>query len=127
MNTILIVDDHDAIRQGIRLILELKGKDQGFQILEASNGIQALKLIEQAVPHLAIVDLMMPEMDGYELCKQLAAQNINLPVIILTAKADAQSEAKLKSIYTPKAFITKPVDNNQLYETVNAVLEGKEV
>ena len=63
MNTILIVDDHDAIRQGIRLILELKGKDQGFQILEASNGIQALKLIEQAVPQLAIVDLMMPEME----------------------------------------------------------------
>lgn len=125
MTQVLIVDDHASIRQAIKWLLE--SKEPKWQIVEAQNGLEALKLIGKHVPDVALVDLMMPEMDGFALCQKLADLKIKLPVIILTAKADVESEERLRQIYQPEAFVIKPVDNQQLYQLVKQTIEkGKE-
>lgn len=124
MKKILVVDDHDAIRSGIKLVLEGMGKADGYEVTEAANGQAALAVVSTNQPDLAIVDLMMPEMDGFALCEQLKQRYPQLPVIILTAKADPQTATKVQTLYKPDRFLTKPIDNKALFETVKEVLNA---
>lgn len=78
---ILIADDEAEIRQLLRLYLE---KD-GYEVLEAENGLEALALLKQKEVHLILLDIMMPQMDGYRVLRRLR-QDSNLPVIFLSAK-----------------------------------------
>ena len=94
---ILIVEDTPANIQTLSAIL----KEQGYQISVATNGRKALQVIERIRPDLVLMDVIMPEMDGYEACRQIKAspQWRDLPIIFLTAKTDtADIVQKVKKI-----------------------------
>ncbi|MGN0424538.1 MAG: response regulator transcription factor [Acetatifactor sp.] len=81
---ILVVEDDKEIREGIDIYL----KNQGFRVYQAANGQEGLKIIEQEELHLAIVDIMMPVMDGVTMLMKLRAMECEFPVIMLSAKSE---------------------------------------
>ncbi|HCB50399.1 MAG TPA: DNA-binding response regulator, partial [Chloroflexi bacterium] len=81
--TILVVDDEVNIRELARMYLE----QEGFQIVTAVNGQQALEQVRQDPPSLVVLDLMLPEIDGWEVCRQIRKKS-NLPIIMLTARGE---------------------------------------
>jgi DNA-binding response OmpR family regulator len=116
MSKILVVDDDPNIRELVRVHL----KNSGFEVVEATDGRGA---VEKTVdpPALAIIDLMMPKMDGFELCRQLRDYYENLPILMLTAKADIDSKAKGYEVGTDD-YLTKPFDGAELIMRVKALL-----
>lgn len=116
---ILIVDDDlDTLR-----LVGLMLQRQGYQIIAASNGPQALILAEKEQPHLILLDIMMPEMDGYEVARRIRANPITaaIPIIMFTAKS--QIEDKVVG-YEAGAddYITKPTQPRELFAKMRAVL-----
>lgn len=81
--TILIVEDEKGIRETLKIFL----KNQGYQVLEAENGKQGLEMIGHHDIHLAIVDIMMPVMDGMTMVMKLR-ENYDFPIIFLSAKSE---------------------------------------
>ena len=120
---ILLVEDDVEIRNGIEIYL----KNQGYDVIKAGNGEEGLKALENATVHLAILDIMMPVMDGYELLRRVrnntATQNV--PVILLTALD--MDEKRLKGIEQgADAYITKPFDTQLLIATCRRLIEQRE-
>ncbi|HRQ12865.1 MAG TPA: response regulator transcription factor [Promineifilum sp.] len=113
---ILIVDDELRMRRFIRMNLEL----EGYQVIEAENGIQALDQIRQFNPDLAIMDVMMPEMDGFETLK-LLREISTMPVILLTVRDDEEDITRGLSLGADD-YITKPFSPRVLTSRVGAVL-----
>lgn len=105
--TVLVVDDQDLVRSAILAAL----KREGYNLLEASNGADGLKLAMQKKPHLIISDTVMPRMDGYEMFRAIQG-NLDIkhiPVIALSSKSSAEEEAKLLEMgYFD--FIAKPIN-----------------
>ncbi len=115
---LLIVDDN----QDIRMVLKNLFKDK-YQILEAENGEQALKLAQKEIPNCIISDVMMPKMDGFEFTKQIKNNELTsfIPVILLTAKSTDEAHLEgLKS--TADAYLTKPFNNEIVKETVSQLI-----
>ena len=83
MNHVLVVEDDKEIREGVKIYL----KSQGYEVYEAADGIEGLKVLEKEEIHLAIVDIMMPGIDGFELCVRMR-QMRDIPVIFLSAKEE---------------------------------------
>jgi two-component system response regulator ResD len=81
--TILIVDDEDRIRQMLKLMLE----NRGYNVFEASNGLEALKAFTAVAPDMVILDVMMPLMDGFECLREIRKKS-DCPVLMLTAKGE---------------------------------------
>ena len=79
---ILVVEDDKEIREGVEIYL----KNQGYKVFQAANGAEGLKVIEQEEIHLAIVDIMMPVMDGVTMLMKLRSKEHEFPVIMLSAK-----------------------------------------
>jgi len=77
---ILVVDDEHAIRATLRMILEY----EGYEVIEAANGPEALERAENSLPHLVLLDIKMPGMDGMEVLRELVRRYPNLPVIMLS-------------------------------------------
>ena len=117
MSKIIIVDDDPNIRVLIRALL----KDGGFDACEAEDGRDALLRIMDENPDLAIIDAMMPNMDGYELCRKLRQYYENLPVLMLTAKAELPSKAKGFEAGVDD-YLTKPFEGAELLMRVRALL-----
>jgi len=95
-HSVLVVDDNDMNLALIAKILEL----EGYQVALARNGREAIQSVVRKVPDLAILDVMMPDMDGYELCKKLRQPplNVAVPIILLTAmNSDVEKQMALKS------------------------------
>lgn len=122
--TILVVDDESRIVH----ILEFNLTKQGYKVRTASNGLEALASVMEEKPHLIILDVMMPKMDGLEACRQLKSQEItkDIPVFLLTAQGqeidrDAGSECGAQ------AYITKPFSPKQLMKRIRDALDGSEV
>jgi len=113
---ILIVDDELRMRRFIRMNLEL----EGYQVIEAENGIQALDQIRQFNPDLAIMDVMMPEMDGFETLR-LLREISTMPVILLTVRNDEEDITHGLSLGADD-YITKPFSPRVLTSRVRAVL-----
>ena len=80
---ILVVEDDKDIREGVEIYL----KNQGYEVFQAANGKQGLEVVEQQEIHLAIVDIMMPVMDGVTMLMKLRMMNYDFPVIMLSAKS----------------------------------------
>src|ERR1043165_1006594 len=83
IHTILIVDDEPRILASLRMNLEL----EGYQVFEATNGQEALDEVRRRLPDLVVMDVMMPEMDGFEALRELRKFS-QVPLILLTVKAD---------------------------------------
>ncbi len=113
---ILIVDDEARMRRFIRMNMEL----EGFQAIEAANGVQALDQIRQYSPDLIIMDVMMPEMDGFETLK-LLREISTVPTILLTVKSDEEDITRGLNLGADD-YITKPFSPRELSSRVSAVL-----
>ena len=113
---ILIIDDEARMRRFIRMNMEL----EGFQVIEAENGLIALDQIRKYNPDLVLMDVMMPEMDGFETLR-LLREISTVPVILLTVKSDEEDKIRGLSLGADD-YITKPFSPRELNSRVNAVL-----
>ena len=117
MSKIMIVDDDPYIRELVSALL----KGGGFDVCEAKDGRDALTQMTGENPDLAIIDLMMPNMDGYDLCRKLRQYYEDLPVLMLTAKAELSS--KVKGFESgADDYLTKPFEGDELLLRVKALL-----
>ncbi|MFH0758029.1 MAG: response regulator, partial [Bacteroidota bacterium] len=120
--TILIVDDNSDIRTYLKYNLS-----DEYETMEAINGTEGLKKALDCIPKLVICDVMMPGMDGYELCAEIKTdiRTCHIPVIILTAKAS--EEDRLESIETgADAYIAKPFDLRVLKTRIKQLISSRE-
>ncbi len=118
---ILVVDDEARMIGFIRMNLEL----EGFQVLEAHNGLEALEVIRTQLPDLVILDVMMPELDGFETLRILREFS-NIPVIMLTAKGEEDDRVYGLELGADD-YITKPFGPRELSSRVRAVLRRAEM
>ncbi|MCS6286543.1 MAG: response regulator transcription factor [Nitrospira sp.] len=121
--TILIVEDESDIAQLVKLYLE----KEGFHTLRAKTGIEAQKLVASDHPDLLILDLMLPEMDGLEVCKVLRnkPETALLPIIMLTAKAE-ESDTIVGLELGADDYVTKPFSPKSLVARVKALFRRLE-
>lgn len=117
---ILVVDDETRMIGFIRMNLEL----EGFQVLEAHNGLEALEIIRTSLPDLVILDVMMPELDGFETLRILREFS-TIPVIMLTAKGEEDDRVYGLELGADD-YITKPFGPRELSSRVRAVLRRVE-
>lgn len=116
MHKILIVDDHADIRDLLRMTLELA---QSFEMAEAVNGEAAVAEAERLKPDLVLMDIMMPEMDGYTAMREIRSRPEwrRLPIIALTAKAMKDDQEKCLAAGA-NDYIAKPLDVEKLLSLV---------
>ncbi|MFQ5610709.1 MAG: response regulator transcription factor [Anaerolineae bacterium] len=113
---ILVVDDEPNIIELAQLYLE----NEGFQVISAANGLEALDKIQAERPALVVLDLMLPELDGWEVCKRVRA-NSDLPIIMLTARDDDVDKIVGLELGADD-YMTKPYNPRELVARVKAVL-----
>ncbi|WP_147060229.1 response regulator [Sporosarcina luteola] len=113
---ILVVDDDVNILELVNIHLS----QAGYEVIKAVNGLQALERIEKQLPDLAVVDVMMPGMDGYELTKRLRAE-ADIPVLLLTAKGELEDKEK-GFLAGSDDYVVKPFEPKELLFRINAIL-----
>lgn len=114
---ILVVDDEERIRQSLHGVL----KDEGYEVLEAKDGVQALKQIESDPPDAVLLDIWMPGMDGMETLERIKAQIPNLPIIMISGHANIELAVKATKLGAYD-FIEKPLSLEKVLLTVNHAL-----
>ena len=121
-SSILIVDDVNKNLQLMATIL----LDKGYDIRIASNGKQALHSLDQELVDLILLDVMMPEMDGFEVCQKIKAnpETANIPILFLTAKTEVTDKVRGFEIGGAD-YITKPFDPIEVIARINAHLQLK--
>ena len=115
-DSILLVEDDKEIRQGVEIFL----RSQGYQVFQAENGLEGLKILEERPIDLAIVDVMMPVMDGITMTAQLR-EKYDFPVIFLSAKAEEVDKILGLNIGADD-YVTKPFTPMELMARVNSQL-----
>ena len=113
---ILLAEDEVVLRDFVSRNLRARG----FDVLEASNGLEAMGIWEQEHPHLLILDIMMPRMDGLEVCRRVREHSA-VPIIVLTA-LDAESDKVIALDLGADDYLTKPFGVEELLARVRAVL-----
>jgi DNA-binding response OmpR family regulator len=116
---VLVVDDEPNIRELCRLYLE----QDGFDVLEAADGYEALRKAQELRPDLVILDLMLPGKNGFDVCKEL--RPLDIPVIMLTARGD-EVDKVLGLELGADDYLTKPFSPRELVARVKAVLRRSE-
>jgi two-component system, OmpR family, alkaline phosphatase synthesis response regulator PhoP len=114
--TILVVDDEANIRDLARLYLE----KEGYQVRLAQDGAQALRLAKEHEPALIVLDLMLPELDGWEVCRRVRADS-NVPILMLTARDDDIDKIVGLEMGADD-YLTKPFNPRELVARVRAIL-----
>jgi Response regulators consisting of a CheY-like receiver domain and a winged-helix DNA-binding domain len=116
---ILVVDDEDNILELIKFNLE----NNGYKVLTAQNGVDAVKLAKVEMPQLILLDLMLPGMDGYDVCKEIRKDNniSHTPIIMITAKGE-ELDKILGLELGADDYITKPFSIRELIARAKAVL-----
>jgi len=114
-NKIVIVEDTSAVREEISDILMM----EGFDVYEANNGVEGLKQIKNIKPNLILTDIVMPEMNGFELFESIQKDTgINkIPVIFLSAKADKDAVDRAKKLGSGD-YLIKPINPDILINTI---------
>jgi CheY-like chemotaxis protein len=112
---ILIADDDPVILRLIQVNLEL----EGYAVITAANGVEAVREATAHIPDLVILDIMMPRLDGYQACEQLKANDAtkDIPIVFLSAKAQMGDIEKGKTFGVAE-YLTKPFDPSELLEVV---------
>ena len=119
---ILTVDDSPTIRDMIRLILS--SGDQNYELLEASNGLEAVTKLNAETVDLVITDIQMPEMDGFELVEKIKQDmNLNIPILVMTGVEQYIRIFKLATLLEADAFIMKSDIPERLLSIVNSRLK----
>ena len=121
MKKILIIEDEPDLVKGLKLNLS----DEGFDVDWAVNGVDGLRKAIDEAPDLIILDLMLPEMDGLEVCRRLRQKNINIPVIMLTAKG-AEIDKVVGLEIGADDYMTKPFSIRELLARIKARLRHSE-
>lgn len=119
-NKILIVDDDANIAELIRIYSE----KEGFTAITANNGVKALELFKSEAPSIVILDIMMPEMDGWQVCREIRRIS-NIPIIMLTAKGETFDKV-LGLELGADDYMVKPFETKELIARVKAVLRRSE-
>lgn len=118
MFNILVVEDDKNLKKLMVTYL----KKNNYTTFEASNGIQALDIIDKQYIDLVISDVMMPEMDGYQLLNELRTSNYEIPIMLITAKSDI-SDKKQGFILGADDYMVKPVDMEEMVLRVSVLLK----
>jgi two-component system, OmpR family, response regulator VicR len=117
---LLYIEDEQEMIELVRLILARRG----FEVIGANGGREGLEAVRNTLPDLVLLDLMMPDMDGWDVYQQMKADEAtqNIPVIVVTAKA--QSIDKVLGLHIAKVddYISKPFSPNELVESIEKVL-----
>jgi DNA-binding response OmpR family regulator len=113
---ILVVDDDIRMLRMMKRMLEL----ESFQVLTANGGDEALKIFEKEVPALVLLDIMMPDMDGYTVCRRIREFS-QVPIIMVTAKGEDKEKVEGLDIGADD-YVTKPFSASELAARVRAVL-----
>lgn len=120
METVLIVEDDAAMLRGL--------KDNfvyaGFNVLTAADGEAGLEMALEVVPDLIVLDIMLPKVNGYEICRLLRAEKLEMPIIMLTAKGE-ESDIVLGLNLGADDYVTKPFSIKELMARANAFLRRK--
>ena len=121
--TVMIVDDEDETRR----LLEFALKNAGYQVREANSGQKALELLGEFVPDAIVLDIVMPDMDGYTLVKKIKEipDLTKIPVVISSGKGGMKDLFELEAeMYRPDAFLVKPYKMKELIGTVDRILKN---
>ena len=121
MNHVLVVEDDREIREGVEIYL----KSQGYEVFQAADGAEGLDVIEREDIHLAIVDIMMPVMNGYEATKMIRSLDREdakvIPIIAMTANAFTEDRLRAKEAGMNE-HIAKPVDAKLLVKIIHKLV-----
>lgn len=118
MTHILVVDDDSHIRELVSHLL----RKEGYATEEAANGREALLKLSSRRADLVVLDIMMPEMDGWELCRRLGESYEGMPILMLTAKGETMHKIKGFELGTDD-YLVKPFDSQELTARVKALLK----
>ena len=123
MKKILIIDDIDDVLFSLKKALESVNKE--YQVTIVNNGRQGLELASKIKPDLILLDIMMPDLNGWQVNKKLKENPLTkkIPVVFLTAKSDDFSKAM--GSQSAKAYIVKPINADELDDTIKLVLSSK--
>ena len=115
---VLIIDDEPSIRETAAFILKM----EGFQVEKACNGVEGLQQIKQKKPKVILLDVMMPKMDGYELCEIIKNDNElkDIFVVMLTAKGQEIDEQKAMKAGAD-TYLTKPFDTDEILRHIKKI------
>lgn len=118
MSRVLLVEDYDDSREFIKFVLEM----YGFDVDEASNGLEALKAIHEQVPDLILMDIAMPAMDGLTAARKIREEKrfAKLPIIAITAQSEGYRRPAFEAGFD--AMISKPIDIDDLRPVLNRYL-----
>ena len=117
MNRILVVEDEPALLRGLKDNLRL----ESYEVLTAADGEQGYALATEQKPDLIILDLMLPKMSGYEICRKLRSQGVATPILILTARGE-EADRVLGLDLGADDYVTKPFSIRELLARVRALL-----
>src|SRR6187549_2903502 len=118
--TILVVDDEEAIAEAVRARLE----SEGYRVVAAADGPEAIQAHAEHRPDLVVLDLMLPGMDGLEVCREIQKDEW-IPVLMLTARADEADKVAGFAVGADD-YLTKPFSLRELAARVRAIIRRKE-
>lgn len=122
MFNILIVEDDKNLRRLIGAVL----KQNGFDVLSANDGVQALEVLDVTKADLILCDIMMPNMDGYELTRSLRDAGYNMPILMITAK-DALEDKRKGFLSGTDDYMVKPINMDEMLLRINALLRRSKI
>ena len=118
---IMIVDDEPSLRRLLNLLLT----NAGYRVIEAQNGPDCLQQLTKTIPDLIVLDIMMPEMDGHEVCQRIREQHAALPILMLTARTNSR-DIVLGLDGGADDYIRKPFDMDELLARVRVLLRRRQ-
>ncbi len=122
MFRILVVDDDKNTRRLFQAVLE----NEGYQVVTAENGENALEVMDREYIDLVVLDIMMPKMDGYEFTKTLRETNHNLPILMVSAK-QLPADKKQGFLVGTDDYMTKPIDEEEMLLRIKALLRRAKI
>ena len=115
--TLLVVDDEPNIRE----LLSTSLRFAGFEVISAANGAEALRLAEQQVPDLLVLDVMLPDMDGFTVARRLRERDVTTPILFLTARDDMADKVQGLTVGGDD-YVTKPFGLEEVIARIRAIL-----
>ena len=122
MFSILVVDDDKNTRLLLNAVLE----SEGYKVICAKDGAEALDIMDENHIDLVVLDIMMPNMDGYEFTKELRAANNDLPILMVSAK-QLPADRKQGFLVGTDVYMTKPVDDEEMLLRIKALLRRAKI